>query len=573
MSVKPETLAKRAVFQYRRRDILAYASLRLYLRNQCALRDRWSRIVATGLELDQDQPSYNHILQFKEIDAENCIEFRDLYVPGPNEILAEVALLAKCSENAGGFELPSGVYSYRLASGADTQGVFQYYFHGFRERHRAIAQACREQDRAVVLYTDIRRFYPSVTIEKAREVWNTACESNRFPDKYSRLGLKLLENYEQVSGRASSLLIGPMFSHLIGNLVLREIDIRMQEDAPGQYFRYVDDFVIVAPKDRAAELEERTAGMLAEMGLSLHPNKRICVTSERWLEFERAIEDEDTHPSWKTFIGGLKQLLLFHPESRKELEDKFREADIRILPIDFSKVVQDTKFLKTIRLLTKSSRHRTRMKNVSPDHVVSEGLQLREKYVRQLDEIVVQLQADDHFGRKMRVPRLRFLLSRLGYLGTTEELQWISDAIEGVAEVEIFRVIYKALVQRDVSDLLRFGPKAAQMVAQPLRVCSEPVRCSIASVKKEVSQAYAILQLNGVPLEVTDNPPVDDMTTFCKGGLELAKLSESSDMYFRELACLHGSDDPELLRSCLDTAFDRDEHMVFDLLDYMYMAY
>ena len=530
--------------------------------------------MATGLELDKGYSNYNHIRQYKEMDSQGCIEFRDLYIPGPNEILAETALLAECSETAGTFETPGGVYSYKLASGADSQGVFQYYFHGFRERHRSIAQACHEQKDAVVLYTDIRRFYPSVTIEMAKKVWNIACVNSDLSDKSRELGLKLIENYEETSSSHPALLIGPMFSHLIGNLILREIDLRMNEVAPGKYFRYVDDFVIVAPKQTALELENDLSGMLSEMGLGLHPDKRMCVPSSRWLDFERAFEDEETKVSWKTFIGGLKQLLLLKPESRHELEARFREADIRIRPIDFSEVVQDSDFLSRMSSLSKSFGHRMRMSKLSPGQIVSEGLKLRTRYVRKLDEILSQLQASDQFGRKMRVPRLRFLLSRLGYLATTEELETISDAIEGVEEVAIFHDIFKALIQRDVSDLLKLGPKAAQMVAQPLKVVPEPVRCSIPnSENREVSQAYAVLQLNGVQLKVTDTFPSDEMTTFCNGGYEIAQLRKSPNMYFRELACLHGSEDPDLLRWCLESAFDRDEYMVFDMLDYMYMTY
>ena len=550
MIVRAETLARRAVFQYRRRDILAYASLRLYLRNQCAVRDRWSRNVAIDLEFDKDQSNYNHILQLKEIDEKGSIDFRDLYVPGPNEILAETALLAECSDTASAFETPCGVYSYRLASGADSQGVFQYYFHGFRDRHQSIAQACHDQDDSIVLYTDIRRFYPSVTIERAREVWNTVCANSDLSDRYARLGLKLIENYKQTSGTSPALLIGPMFSHLIGNLILREIDLRMQEDAPGKYFRYVDDFVIVAPKQTALELENDLSEMLSEMGLGLHPEKRMCVPSTRWLEFECALDDEETMVSWKTFIGGLKQLLLLRPESRKELEDRFREANIRILPIDYSDVVQDSSLLYRIKALSKSQRHRKRMRNLNPEQVVSEGLQLRSLYLRQLDEIADKLLASDQFGRKMRIPRLRFLLSRLGYLATTQELKTISDVIDGVQEVAIFQGIYKAIIQRDVSDLLNLGPKAAQMVAQPLRVEPDPVKCTIPSLGKEVSQAYAVLQLNGVPLDVTNDPPSDAMTTFCNGGTKVAALCNSSDLYIRELACLHGSNN----QICLDRA-------------------
>ena len=331
MRVRAETLSKRAVFQYRRRDILAYASLRLYLRNQCTVRDRWIQQIAVGLELDKDYSNYNHIRQFKEMDDKGRVEFRDLYIPWAKRNPCGDSPFGGMFRCCTRVQPPSGAYSYRLATGTDTQGVFQYYFHGFRERHKLMAQACHEQEDAVVIYTDIRKFYPSVTIEKAKDAWKAACIESGLSETYSELGLKLIENYKENSRNTPSLLIGPMFSHLIGNLILREIDLRMQEDAPGRYFRYVDDFVIVAPKQTALELEKVISGMLDDMDLGLHPDKRLIVSSTRWLEFENAFEDKETGVSWKTFIGGLKQLLLFKPASRDEVESKFREAGIRIL--------------------------------------------------------------------------------------------------------------------------------------------------------------------------------------------------------------------------------------------------
>ena len=79
------------------------------------------------------------------------------------------------------------------------------------------------------------------------------------------------------------------------------------------------------------------------------------------------------------------------------------------------------------------------------------------------------------------------------------------------------------------------------MVAQPLRAASEPVYCSFPNCEKEILQAYAILKLNGVPLRETSTPACDDMTVFCSGGKKVAELRQSPDLYFRELACLHGS--------------------------------
>lgn len=583
MKMKPEILARRAVHQYRHRDILAYASLRLYLRNQCALRDRWAHETASELVLDQNQPSYNHILNFKHMGQRGCCEFRDLYIPGPNEILAETALLAVCADIPAVcadipavFQPSPGVYSYKLSSGTQTQGVYQYYFYGFHNRHQDIMKACKQQPDAVVIYTDIRKFYPSVTIDLAKNVWGKACNNGKLSDRYRMLGMKLLENYEHITrDNNAGLLIGPMFSHLIGNLILRDIDLKMTKAAPGRYFRYVDDFVFVAPKEKAYELEKNLKIMLNEIGLELHSCKRMEVSASKWLEYAPIFDDDKSPVSWKTFIGQLKQLMLFQPDSREAMEDKFRDAGIRIRPIDYSAVRQDWDFLSRIRSSFANQWFRLRIPRLSPDRIINEGLQLRCRYMKELDEVLTRVQNSDSdsLERKMSIPRLRFLLSRLGYLATTDELQTIAEAISDVEEVAIFAAIYKAIVEHDVSELLKFGAHAAQKVAQPLKLNSNPVRCSIPNLTKEVSQAYAILLLNGVPLEVSNELPENPMITFCQGGKEVTDLFESSDMYFRELACLHGIDEPDVLRLSLETAFDRDEEMVLDMIDLMPNSY
>ena len=66
-----------------------------------------------------------------------------------------------------------------------------------------------------------------------------------------------------------------MFSHLIGNLVLRELDKRMLREAPGGYFRYVDDVALVAPRETAGQLEAVVARYVEDRGMALHGDKRL----------------------------------------------------------------------------------------------------------------------------------------------------------------------------------------------------------------------------------------------------------------------------------------------------------
>ena len=577
MKAKPEILAKRAVHHYRRYDTLAYVSLRLYLRNRCALRDRWSQEIASELVLDQNQPIYNHILEFKQVDQNGCYDFRDIHITGPNEILAETALLAVCADEPSVFQSPCSVYSYKLSSGDEHEGVYQHYFYGFRDRHQDIATACKQQSDAVVVYTDIKKFYPSIKIDLAKNVWITACKDSNLSERYRMLGMKILENYghmQSAMGNDPALLTGPLFSHLIGNLVLRDIDLKMEKAAPGRYFRYVDDFVFVAPKKEACELEERLKCMLSDLGLELHKNKRMEVDAERWLKAEHNFDDDDSKVSWKTFIGKLKQLLLFQPDEREEVERRFRNEGIRIRPIDYSEAIQDRDFLSRIRSLAEHSWFRLRMRRLSPDLVIEEGLQLRDHYMEDFNATLTNIKGGNHpFDQKMCMSRLRFLLPRLGYLAPTDKLHTIAEATSGIKEMTLFAAMFKAMAARDVSELLRFGPKAAQAVAQPLKMDSNPVRCSVPNITKEASQAYAILRLNGVPLEDSGISPENPMIKFCRGGEEVTELFKSSDTYFRELACLHGTNESDVLRRSLETAFDYDEDMVFDMMSFVYGPY
>jgi hypothetical protein len=55
-------------------------------------------------------------------------------------------------------------------------------------------------------------------------------------DKFRQLGEKILSDHVAVAAKTENcdgVLTGPMFSHLIGNLVLREVDVRMNEAMPG----------------------------------------------------------------------------------------------------------------------------------------------------------------------------------------------------------------------------------------------------------------------------------------------------------------------------------------------------
>ena len=192
--MKPEMLAVRAVNQYRRRDVVAYIGLRYYLENVASKRNSWAENVSTYLVNTRNVPIYFRSYHFKEILDEDDLLYRKIYVPGPNEILAETYLLYECSLHPSFRSLPC-VYSYHFPGSYSTDGVFSSYFPKYRSRHQSIADVCQNFDTGVVRYTDIRKYYPNISKETAQNAWRLACDSSKISSASRELGQRLLEDH------------------------------------------------------------------------------------------------------------------------------------------------------------------------------------------------------------------------------------------------------------------------------------------------------------------------------------------------------------------------------------------
>src|SRR5262249_32262346 len=152
-------------------------------------------------------------------------EHRSMFIPSPTECLAEAALLAECAKHSRTFGNLECVFSYFLNEPESRSGTFHPYMKGLRKRQMAIASACETMPNGIVRYTDIKKFYPSVSTSLALAAWIRHCREAQFPKSHTKLGEQLIEGYG-ASGLQSmpAILTGPMFSHLLANLVLRDID-------------------------------------------------------------------------------------------------------------------------------------------------------------------------------------------------------------------------------------------------------------------------------------------------------------------------------------------------------------
>lgn len=565
--MRPQLLALRAINQYRTRDIMAYLGLRYYFGNLCARRDRWANEVSSHLVMSSSGGAYFHCLHFKDMSSDNHVCHRDIYLPGPNESFAEAALLAECSRHAA-FRSPNFVFSYRLAEGEDVQGVYKPYFSGLQERQQHIATACKADTDQVVRYTDIKRFYPNITGELAISAWLNACDEAQLPTLFRELGMKILASHalaSQSAGQGKGLLTGPMFSHMIANLVLRNVDETMSAAHPNRYFRYVDDVVLVGSPTDVAIGRANLAAMLSELGLELHDadaGKDFELAADNWLVGEADFSGTNSQ-GWMCFARDLKQFLVSQASSHAMLTARFAEEGFRIPLPDYSVEVSDARYQD--RFFDRLQRYpwllRKIFKQTTPSMLLLSAQMLRTEYTECLLQIFELGTNLDYYARKRVLPKIRYFAGRLLYLARPEDLLLIAERLRQYPELAMLAETFSAVATREVTALLRMGSNAVQSAAQALKLTKGKITCRVESWGAAERQGLAILRANGISVA---GPADDELNRFALWQEQGHALMESGDRFIQEMACLHGISEHPRHPRILETAFDRGEELAFD---------
>jgi hypothetical protein len=569
---RPGILAVRAVNQYRRRDVFTYLGLRYYLDNSTARTDGWARYVATDLASTRSVLPYLNAHHFKEVNDDGTVRHRPLYMPGANEALAEAALLAECAKHPEVFGSPACVFSYFLTRGKDRRGVFEPYIEGLKGRHRAVAKAAASFPDGFVQHVDIKKFYPSISQEMAQTVWRQCCEKAELGKGFPELGEKLIADHGAVPRDGEmGVLTGPMFSHLLANLVLRDFDVALSDALPGRYFRYVDDIILVGDVAMVDEALATVESQLDDLGFKLHgadSEKRLRVSAAEWLSGEDDFSQQRTQVSWPALIGDLKRYLLTSSEKHGELQRRLSDGGFRLPLPNYSALAYEAGWLERLRQLARMPWVRRKTQGMSAESLLTHAHQLRMRRERDLRKFFDQVSDATPFLRKRLVSKMRLAAGQLVYLSDEETLKAMSIPLCEISELHLHGRVMEAVATRRLDKVLPLGTNAAQASAQALGADNQPAFVSLRSFNAAEHQALAVLMLNGVAI-ATDGGAIEDETEL----LRLARngcdqgLMKSGDPFLRELACLHGLTGPARHSSMLNTAFDQDDDLVLDAID------
>ena len=438
-----------------------------------------------------------------------------------------------------------------------------------------IAMACDDCPEGVVQYTDIKKFYSSISIDFANTAWQKYSGIGNLPTRFRQLGDMLIEGQSAVEREdQNGILTGPMFSHLLANLVLRELDEKCTNDLPVRYFRYVDDITLVGEKSAVKNSHKILHEYMNELGFELHDNsssKNIKVSTSHWLEGRNDFTDRSRSNSWRSLIGDLKRFLLKNASNREEIKNAFRGEGFRLPILDYSGAARESSFLKRAQeVIYEFPFFRGEYRNVTISSLLKKAIELRKEY---REEIILLIDEAVHFrgyDRKRCIPKLRYLAARLIYLASDDTLSSLSEGTQEFQELYFHTEVMRAVSSGDVDSILSMGTNAAQAVAQPVRAIGKRVTFNAHQLSDTEKQSLSILVMNDISIELKQLNRIEEseLLSFARKGANL-NLMNSDDAFIREISCLHGISEYPRHPNILDTVFDKDEELALDTINMM----
>jgi len=558
--LKTNLIATKAVNQYLTRDVFAYLGLRYYLANTAACTDDWAQTVAIEQLLLSSNADYLTVKHFKSASPKEIVT-RPVLLPEPNEALAEAALLTECARQKEEWELGTHVYSYRMAEPSDPSGMFRYYSSGYAERGAAIQSACDGNPSAVVHFADIQSFYPSVQLEHATEAWKLNASRCRVPTRLIDTGLKILDGYRRAGH--STLPVGPMFVHLLANLVLRSVDERMMSISDVRYIRYVDDVALVGDQSSVLKAREMLQASLSELGLSLHDDtspKHITVKADEWTNTSKYFKDPDHEVSWMTFVRDIKRFVALWPERSDELKQRLLENSLHVPLARYVAQSTERSYRERLSRLLKFRWISRLASDITPESISRDGIILRNHYEQESDKLLGAIRDTHGYKRGVAITRLRYRLSKLVSIGNRSFINERTKVVGAIPELGFHAEVMRAVSSGQIGRILEMGTNTAQSVAQVFVSSGEVVKSSLTRFREEHDQALAVFALNGVQVTERSKPVRDDFSIlkFASNGVDVS-LMRGDSSFIKQIACLHGLG-PSRHKETMQTTFNQQEN-------------
>lgn len=390
-------------------------------------------------------------------------EYRDCLAPTPSTAIAEAVILALMASDSA-FKVPDRVFSYRWPKTLFSGGSYEYFVEGYKQRNTEITAALTEGKVAIV--TDIKKFYPSVSAEQIKTVLKTRLTTDN--SKLRGSAEEIMEFYSGLMNTGEQgIPIGPASGHVLGHLVLENVDKELTEKFGTNYFRYVDDIVVIANEADRRSVEKTVEASLWRYGFEPNADKTIALSRQSW---ERSVMRSDviSPDNFRAFTSDLTVYFAFHPDRSDELKAAFAANG---LSIPVGKLLAISKYSRFRYFLRKRKAqagmtHAVSILLSSNETFLLRALKLKHIYEESLVSLITEPHEKDPSLRRWQVQRIRRVVNILFYLRDFGEWTNKHYQLDEFPELIEQRALAKALSYGRVNSVLPFFGRGASAFSE-----------------------------------------------------------------------------------------------------------
>jgi hypothetical protein len=387
--------------------------------------------------------------------------YRDCLAPSPLTAIAESLVLALLAANPA-FAVSPRVYSYRWPRSSRSGASYEFFAEGYKQRNAEIATALGKPNQIAVV-TDIKSFYPSARKEQVEVALKSLLDNS--DGQFRPVGDAILGFYSQllIAG-GNGIPIGPESSHVLGHLILQDVDKELTSKYGERYFRYVDDMVVVCHEDEEGNVRRDIQRCIEQHGFSLNTEKTVVINGSEWHHnlLRADVSDED---SFRSFSSDLTVYLAFHPNRADSLKKMLAEGGLSIPVGRLLALSSYSRFRYFLgrRKARSGLSHAFGLVFSTNEHFLQRGLRLKGMYESSLAALIDEPAETSPNLRRWQVQRARRVMNSLFYLRGFSEWNIHRSAFEVLPELVEQRALAEALSSGVVNPILPFygrGPAA-----------------------------------------------------------------------------------------------------------------
>ncbi|MFS8979006.1 RNA-directed DNA polymerase [Cupriavidus necator] len=496
-----EILLTRALNAMRTTYFPSYVGLRL-IGNQLgpSNKDLLERIILRRLSA-ADPWRFKRFKMYKAsitVQGETSHEYRNCLASSPITSIAESLVLGLMAADPA-FSVHPRVFSYRWPKSILSGVSYEFFGNGYQARNSEIAEKLDVGKVAVV--TDIKAYYPSVSREKIMHALQQRLA--RAQPNLTKFREEIVNFYTQLlNSGEGGIPIGPAAGHLLGHLALDEFDAELTGIYGDNYFRYVDDIIVITDSHQADIVRSTIEKCLRRHGFTPNTDKSTFLTPAEWHE-SITKSDVASDDSFRGLASDLSVYLAFHANKADELRKLFHDNGLPI-PIrrllSLSRYSRFRYFIRRIRSIS-SFRRTARIYASSPALFLVRAQALKGAYEGELGSLLAQKAESDISKRRWQIQRIRRVVNSLFYLRDFNEWEKGIADLESTPELIEQRSLGRALASGNPEGILPFfgrGSSAFSELWREYRGGRIPLSWPEAGYTDAELESIASLQFSGV---------------------------------------------------------------------------